>query len=238
MHRLAVAVLSRFSVNLLVLALLLLTLHNATTGQVTGIPPYQSFRGGPDVINLGNLNVHYSIPVFSRAGRGMPFSYSLAYDSFIWQPLGGAWFPAGTWGLFRDSAALVGVASYTTHQARCQDPDTGQWEWYNVYNFTSYTDSAGTNHRFSLGVNDRPCGGGNPTATGTATDGSGITMAVTSGPSATVTLPTGQQIVPGLSGASSTAGGPETDNNGNQITRATANGNDVYRHPRKHRSNN
>src|SRR5437016_4144659 len=72
----------------------------------TGTPPYQSFGGGPDVINLGNLNVHYSIPVFSRAGRGTPFSYALAYDSSVWVP-GSVWTPASsTWGLNRDIAAL------------------------------------------------------------------------------------------------------------------------------------
>src|SRR5213593_3641201 len=40
-------------------------------GPTTGTPPFRSLGGGPDVINLGNLNVHYSMPVFSRAGRGM-----------------------------------------------------------------------------------------------------------------------------------------------------------------------
>jgi hypothetical protein len=39
------------------------------SGLGQGVPPYQSFGGGPDVIKLGNLNVHYSIPIFSRAGR-------------------------------------------------------------------------------------------------------------------------------------------------------------------------
>ena len=40
--------------------LVTVTLSNFTAGQVTtGIPPFQSFDGGPEVINLGNLNVHY-----------------------------------------------------------------------------------------------------------------------------------------------------------------------------------
>ncbi len=41
-------------------------------GPTTGTPPFRSLGGGPDVINLGNLNVHYAMPVFGRAGRGMP----------------------------------------------------------------------------------------------------------------------------------------------------------------------
>jgi len=28
----------------------------------TGMPPFGSFSGGPDVTNLGNLNVHYTFP--------------------------------------------------------------------------------------------------------------------------------------------------------------------------------
>jgi len=61
-------------------------------------------------------------------------------------------------------------------------------------------------------------------ATGTATDGSGITMTVTSTPSASVTLRNGEKIAPVLTtGGSSSSGGPQTDSNGNQIT-STING--------------
>ncbi len=67
----------------------------ALAGPTTGVPPFQSFGGGPDIINLGNLNVHYSFPIFSRAGRGIPFSYALAYDTSVWHNSGSgtAWFP-------------------------------------------------------------------------------------------------------------------------------------------------
>ena len=34
-----------------------------------------------------NLDVHFSIPVFSRPGKGIPFSYSLGYDSLVWYPV-------------------------------------------------------------------------------------------------------------------------------------------------------
>src|SRR5437016_11270103 len=199
----------------------------ALAGPTTGVPPFQSFGGGPDIINLGNLNVHYSFPIFSRAGRGIPFSYALAYDSSIWTPAGSAWVPVNNWGLNRASAALVGVVNYSVHQSQCVDHNTGQINFFNVYNFSSYKDSGGTVHLFGLGVNDRDsteCGGGNPTATGTATDGSGITMTVTSTPSASVTLRNGEKIAPGLTtGGSTSSGGPQTDSNGNQIT-STING--------------
>src|ERR1700719_1396744 len=67
------------------------------SGQVaTGFPPFAPFSGGPDIVNLANGNVHIIIPVFSRSGRGMPFSYALQYDSSIWSPYdGGGYY--GAW---------------------------------------------------------------------------------------------------------------------------------------------
>lgn len=39
---------------------------------------------GFDSINRGNLNVHFSIPVFAKPGRGgSNFSYALNYDGLI-----------------------------------------------------------------------------------------------------------------------------------------------------------
>src|SRR5258708_31879166 len=113
--------LSRFSIASAVAVLGLLAVPMTASAQVVvGIPPFQSFGGEPDVINLGNLNVHYSIPVFSRSGRGIPFSYSLAYDSSIWSP-GGTWLPNGNWGLTRDTAAQVGYAAYKFYQVSCRN---------------------------------------------------------------------------------------------------------------------
>ena len=70
---------------------------------VTGIPPLSSVSGGPfDTVDLANLNVHFSIPVFSRPGKGMPFSYNLSYDSLIWVPVASGslttWTPVSNWG--------------------------------------------------------------------------------------------------------------------------------------------
>jgi hypothetical protein len=64
----------------------------------TGLPPFGSFGGGPfDVVNNGNLNVHFGIPIVNKAGRGMPFQYTLTYDSSVWYPAG-AWVPVTNWG--------------------------------------------------------------------------------------------------------------------------------------------
>src|SRR6476469_6091642 len=47
----------------------------------TGLPPFSSRAGQVD---LANLNVHLTIPVFHRKGRGMPFNYDLDYDSTLY----------------------------------------------------------------------------------------------------------------------------------------------------------
>ena len=36
---------------------------------------------GSDTINIGNLNVAFSAPVYSKPGRGLPFYLNLAYNS-------------------------------------------------------------------------------------------------------------------------------------------------------------
>ena len=67
-----------FLLRILMGALLLNLLASLGVAQVaTGTPPYGSFGGGPfDTVNLGNLNVHFAIPVIHKAGRGMPFNCS------------------------------------------------------------------------------------------------------------------------------------------------------------------
>jgi len=51
----------------------------------TGTPPMGSFGGGPDIIDLANLNSHLDISVINKPGRGgMNFTYDLNYDSSVW----------------------------------------------------------------------------------------------------------------------------------------------------------
>jgi hypothetical protein len=183
----------------------------------TGTPPYQSFGGGPDVINLGNLNVHYSFPVFGRAGRGIPFSYALAYDSSVWRPIGTAWTPASTtWGLTRDTPAAVGYMQVAINHY-CLGIDPGV-----RYVFSNYIDSAGTSHPVNASAEVLTDCHDQTTETVQLTDGSGITVYVDSTPSATVTLKSGEIIHPVLS-TSPTASGNQADSNGNKIT-STVNG--------------
>src|SRR6266852_291472 len=71
-----------------ILIVLGLTVPSASAQVVTGTPPFGSFGGGPDVINLGNLNAHLTIPVLHKSGRGTNFTYDLTYDSSVWYPTG------------------------------------------------------------------------------------------------------------------------------------------------------
>src|ERR1051325_9181634 len=90
-----------------------------TSAQVqTGTPPFGSFGGGPDVINLANLNVRLTIPVLHKPGRGTNFSYDLGYDSSVWYPVtvNGSltWQPVnGSWGWQGLAPAGISFISYS-----------------------------------------------------------------------------------------------------------------------------
>src|SRR5258708_5167832 len=95
----------------------------------TGTPPFGSFGGGPDVINLANLNSHITIPVLHKPGRGTNFDYDLTYDSSVWYPVGATgfqnWQPVGNWGWASNSAfnsGSTGYLIYDGYTSYCVDP--------------------------------------------------------------------------------------------------------------------
>lgn len=157
----------------------------ALLGQpATGLPPFGSFSGGPfDVVNNGNLNVHFEIPMVNKAGRGLPFTYKLVYDSAVWCP-SGAWTPAANWGWSAVSAvATTGYLTYTATPSNC----TYQGQQYNWTVFAGFTYhdwlgvahylqlSSGTTQLSSLWSSQPACVTNPPpsTGSGTAVDGSG-----------------------------------------------------------------
>src|SRR5437899_10531582 len=74
--------------SLLPLLAILLAFPSAASAQVqTGTPPFGSFGGGPDTVNLANLNAHWAIPLLHKPGRGKDFLYDLSYDSSSCSPL-------------------------------------------------------------------------------------------------------------------------------------------------------
>jgi hypothetical protein len=203
----------------LVVLILALILPATSLGQVaTGTPPFSSFGGGPfDTINLGNLNVHFAIPILNKPGRGTPFSYSLGYDSSLWYPVTSSgvtsWTFLSNWGWTVQSNALGG--SITTApsliQYRCTiDPGPPPIiQLVSGTRITSYTDPTGITHPFN--VPEDPCDYGNPLS-GTTFDGSGWTITYYRG-KITATSRAGVTIVPNVGGTAS-----YTDPNGNQLT--------------------
>ena len=189
----------------LVLLASLVCVRGALAQVATGFPPFASFSGGPDIVDNANGNVHISIPVFSRAGRGLPYSYALQYDSSVWSPYGasgfyGAWAPAVTPQLLLIgwTASWTGdVGSYNFSQVQecCPgqhcNPDLGTGIYYNRYSGWVYIDASNTQHAFpaSATVNDSsqlcPYGTGSWSTTTTTSDGSGLTMTVNATPAAT-----------------------------------------------------
>lgn len=94
-------------------------------GQVaTGVYSYGTFDNkGFDTINVGNLNVHFAIPVLHKAGRGIPFYYDLTYDSSVWYPVTAgstaAWTPAQAFGWGANTVITTGYLSYTYRSGTC-----------------------------------------------------------------------------------------------------------------------
>jgi RHS repeat-associated protein len=204
----------------------------------TGLPPFGSFSGGPlDMVNNANLNVHFEVPIMSKSGRGMPFSYALTYDSSVWYPVAVAgtesWQPATGFGWGAVTQALTGYVTYSSFGPNTcyngQQPVT-----FYTFNDFSYVDSLAAQHLFNIGTIYSPasqaCNNGSgigPTqATGQTTDGSGYTMTgyagATSASISAVTGRSGTSISPPL--LTGTGSGSVTDANGNYITATYASG--------------
>ena len=220
--------------------LVLFTGAGTSAAQVqTGTPPFGSFGGRPDVINLANLNSRITIPVRHKAGRGTNFDYDLKYDSSVWYPVnsGGitSWQPASTqWGW--DGLTPAGQSaifySMTYLSDRCGPGGSYTYEEWMFGNFI-YLDIFGTQHSFNYnpvyfnspgGSGCPPNGPQPPTVQPTPTyDGSGYTLYATpdrGSASAYLVDRSGSVLYPPvMSNPPSQQGSPwSTDQNGNQIT--------------------
>jgi len=117
----------------------------------TGTPPFGSYGGGPfDTVNLANLNVHFAVPVISKAGRGIPFTHSIPYDSSVWYPAtvgpNQVWTPVTNFGWPAQQEVATGNITYTTFTTPCFDPDQGTII-ITHYRYTGYKDAAGVTSR-------------------------------------------------------------------------------------------
>jgi RHS repeat-associated protein len=200
-----------------------------TPAQVaTGTPPFGSFGGGPDVINLANLNAHLTVPVFGRAGRGMPLTYSLAYDTSVWYPTTSngvrTWEPTVNWGWTSSTAAVTGHLSTRIDVSRtCPvliNPKELPVDEELVTTYTwTYFDTFGAVHSFPGSTStstSSPCGPASQTSlNSTATDGSGYTLSAT-GAAGSVYTRKGTLVGPPTNQFSGI--GTQTDRNGNVIS--------------------
>ena len=196
----------------------LLAASSAFAQVATGAQPYGSFASGPDVINLGNLNLHLTVPIFSKPGRGIPFNYALSFDNSVWFPSAGVWTPVANWGWRGPSDAVTGFVPVKILTLHCSDPDTGLKIFYNMRLYGPYTDGFGVVHAvFADETDDSICGAGSSDA-GTAADGSGYTL--TSG---VVREKSCRRAGQHISTAASVGFGSGTliDANGNQVSAAS-----------------
>src|SRR6266481_945683 len=172
-----------FSLPLFVMLMMGVTLHAQVQ---TGTPAFDSFGGGPDTINLANLNAHISVPVLHKAGRGTSFTYDLSYDSSVWYPVTSgstkSWQSVSNFGWRGVTEVATGYVSYNFWQGHCYD-DLRHLRTYSVWDTWEYHDAFGTDHAFPYAVlvNDiGSCSLINQQNTDTANDGSGFSINITS----------------------------------------------------------
>jgi RHS repeat-associated protein len=197
------------------------------TGQVaTGAYPYGTFDSkGFDTINVGNLNVHFSVPVLNKAGRGIPFQYNLGYDSSVWYPASvngsPSWVPTQTFGWTADSVIPFGLLTRNVTKSTFTIPlPPGSHTVCTILtNNFFYYDQLGTQHPFpnqtSTYSGGKYCVGGNSSFTSTSTDGSGYVISVSNWYNGVITTPAGAQITPATT---VTGSGAIYDTNGNYVS--------------------
>src|SRR5260370_2248084 len=195
---------------------------------VPGTPSHGSCAGGPDVVDLANMNDHWNFGIVGRAGRVMPFHYALSYDSSIWTvgTVNGqaAWQPVNnTFGWSLQTGALSGYVTYTARTVYVSGYGGQQVVCGTGYSNWVYHDPTGTTHSFSnlSGVVNSSwnCFGTAIYSTsGAADDGSGYQIAVNATPYAIIYPPGGGSVVPPLQDPNATGTFIVTDNNGNFIS--------------------
>ena len=174
----------QFRARLFALLLLLPLLQGFGRAQVNGLYDFGPFDSpGFDTINRGNLNTHFSIPIFSKPGRGGDnFTYSLNYDGLIWVPTGSTgsqtWMPVTEWGWTDVTNAQYGYVTYNMSIYDCTLPPHGMDSQYSSYTGFVYHDNKGNSHNIGYSFTNQ-CGHMSPptgTSTITLTDNSGYTI--------------------------------------------------------------
>ena len=207
---------------LAVVSVVLLAPAHAQVKVQTGTPPFGSFAGGPDIINLGNLNAHLAIPVIHKPGRGRAFSYDLSYDSSVWYPVTSGstttWQPVLNFGWRGITEIATGYISYNTWTGQCYD-DAHILRNFTVRDTWIYHDPFGTGHEFDnviLVLDSYGCSGLTTVTSDTAEDGSGYSISNATNTSATLYSSDGKSILVPINSTNGTSS--FTDRNGNKVT--------------------
>ena len=202
----------------LVVAFSIVALQGKCQTALSGNPLFSTISAnGIDSINIGNLNVHLDIPIYSRAGRGIPFNFVLTYDSNFWKNQNGqAWIPTQSFGW---GTSNLGSVTYDPVQGNLCPAPSGNIHETNLTNFV-YTDPSGTPHAMNgTAVDGSMCDTIYVrSSTGSAKDGSGFSLWFIPNADGTqswyVTEPGGNVYW---------SGGLIQDRNGNQIAIGTTN---------------
>lgn len=192
---------------LLLLVVVSISFPDALTCQTTvGIQPFGSYTQGPDDINIGTLDMHLEIPIYSRKGRSSDtdISAKLVYD-------GGSLGSAGMIGTFNTGAGWQfefsdgGGSLNTTIMPGTQCRGSSAYDQYYTY---SYSDSSGYTHYFPASVYHPCSGAATPVNNIQASDGSGYSLMANASGEQYVLTPSGLHIEDGV---------PLTDTNGNTV---------------------
>ena len=121
------------------------------TGVATGVPQFSTTTAGPDEINLGNLNVHWSFPIIDKPGRGLPFKYALGYDnsfSVFVVTVSGQTIRSWQLPVWQNPFTLItGSMSSRLSHSSCAPPQPFPPQ-YDDYDNWVYTDPSGGRHEF------------------------------------------------------------------------------------------
>lgn len=196
--------------------------------QVTGPYAFGPFDNyGFDSVNRGNLDVHFSIPIFSKPGRGgTSFHYALNYDGLVWTPQtssgAAAWTPAPEWGWTDSTNAEYGYVTYHLALVICgyigRNPP--QPEYQLVENNYVYHDSHGVPHSIPYGYTSTCGTQGTDQTSGSyvISDNSGFTAYRNRSAWNIVSSDGTEMAVPSFSGKVTSGNATVTDTNGNEIS--------------------
>ena len=234
---------------ILVLAIVLAWPWRCGAQVPVGVPLFGSFGGGPDIINMADLNVHYQIPIRQKNGLA-PFYYILTYDGSVWQPVGTSgnqtWQPTPAWGWQVLTPLVAGLVTFSQTQEMCTDISGDSYN-YNLYSNFLYTDPGGVVHQAPAGFeisdkvdaapNCKP-GGAPPTETSVIYDDYGYTIYANINinnkydndyyPTVTVYSRSGTVILPSIAEPNPPSTNSVTNSDSNSITVSTSSGTSTY----------